>query len=186
MNEDESDRLLDFFKALADKSRLKIVGFLAQRDATTEDLAEILNLTPGTVSHHLARLSKAGLVTARARGYYNIYQLEISSVENMAKVLLGNQLGQLLPEEELEGFDKKVLRDFTTKTGKFKSIPAQRKKRAVLLHHLKNSFKPGVQYTEKQVNEIVKRFHDDTATLRRELIAEKLLMRDGGVYWKKE
>jgi predicted transcriptional regulator len=186
MSQEDTDRLLEFFKALADKTRLKIVGILAQREATTEDLAEILKLSAGTVSHHLSRLAKAGLVKARAESYYSIYTLEPSGLEAMAKSLLGTELVASLPEADLEAYDKKVLRDFTSKGGKFKTIPAQRKKRAVLIHHLSGSFKPGLRYSEKKVNEILKRFHDDTATLRRELIAEKLLMRDGGSYWRKE
>jgi hypothetical protein len=186
MGEEDTDRLLDFFKALADKTRLKIVGILAQREATTEDLAGILQLSAGTVSHHLSRLSKAGLVKARAESYYSIYTLDPSRLETMARSLLGPELVVSLPEAELEAYDQKVLRDFTTKDGKFKTIPAQRKKRSVLLHHLSESFKPGKRYSEKSVNEVLKRFHADTATLRRELVAENLLSRDGGVYWRKE
>ena len=69
---------------------------------------------------------------------------------------------------------------------KFKNIPAQRKKRTVLLHHIVSSFEPGTRYPEKKVNGILKEFHADVATLRRELIAEKMLMRDGSSYWRKE
>lgn len=186
MSDEDTERLLDFFKALADKTRLKIVGVLAQREATTEDLAAILELTPGTISHHLSRLSKAGLVNARAESYYSVYRLEPSQLEAMAKSLLGTEDVANVPAAELQAYDQKVLRDFTTKEGKFKTIPAQRKKRSVLLHHLIGSFKPGTRYPEKKVNTILKRFHDDTATLRRELIAERLLMRDGGTYWREE
>jgi predicted transcriptional regulator len=186
MSQEESDRLLELFKALADKTRLKVLGVLAQREATTEDLAGILHLSAGTVSHHLARLAKAGLVNARAESYYAIYRLDPSGLETMAKSLLGKELMASVPAAELESYDQKVLRDFRTRDGKFKTIPAQRKKRSVLLHHITASFKPRTSYPEKKVNEILKRFHDDTATLRRELIAEKLLMRDGGMYWRKE
>jgi DNA-binding HxlR family transcriptional regulator len=186
MSQEDTDRLLDFFKALADKTRLKIVGILAQREATTEDLAGILQLSAGTVSHHLSKLAKAGLVKARAESYYSIYTLDPSQLETMAKSLLGTEAVASVPAAELEAYDKKLLRDFTSKDGKFKSIPTQRKKRSVLLHHIAVSFKPGTRYSEKKVNEILRRFHDDTATLRRELIAEKLLMRDSGTYWRKE
>ncbi len=37
------------------------------------------------------------------------------------------------------------------------------------------NFQPEVHYSEKQVNEILARFHDDTATLRREMIVYKLM-----------
>ena len=186
MGQADTDQLLDFFKGLADKTRLKIVGILAQREASTEDLAGILQLSAGTVSHHLAKLAKAGLVKARAASYYSIYRLDPSVLEAMAKTLLGTEVVANVPAADLESYDQKVLRDFRTKGGKFKTIPAQRKKRTVLLHHIAASFEPGTRYSEKKVNEILKRFHQDTATLRRELIAENLMMRDGGMYWRKE
>ena len=67
-----SEELVNFFKALADPSRLKIVGLLAQQPYSVEELAALLQLKPSTVSHHLARLSEAGLVSAKVDGYYNI------------------------------------------------------------------------------------------------------------------
>jgi DNA-binding transcriptional ArsR family regulator len=54
-NENAMQELLDFFKALADANRLKIAGLLAQEALTVEQLAEMLELHPSTVSHHLGR-----------------------------------------------------------------------------------------------------------------------------------
>ena len=55
-----SEELVTFFKALADSSRLKIVGLLAEKSYSVEELAELLNLKASTVSHHLAKLSRWG------------------------------------------------------------------------------------------------------------------------------
>ncbi len=55
-----SEELVNFFKAFADTNRLKIVGLLADKPYSVEELASLLNLKPSTVSHHLARLTKAG------------------------------------------------------------------------------------------------------------------------------
>jgi DNA-binding transcriptional ArsR family regulator len=77
----QNTELVTFFKALADSSRLKIVGLLAQRPYTVEQLAAMLDLRPSTVSHHLSRLTEAGLVSARAEGYYSVYQLEEKALE---------------------------------------------------------------------------------------------------------
>ena len=82
------ESLLEFFKALADPNRLKIAGLLAGQQLTVEQLAEMLNLRPSTVSHHLSYLSHAGLVSARADSYYNVYSLETAKLENMARQLL--------------------------------------------------------------------------------------------------
>ncbi|HEY5574243.1 MAG TPA: metalloregulator ArsR/SmtB family transcription factor, partial [Anaerolineales bacterium] len=87
-NENATQELLDFFKALADANRLKIAGLLAQEALTVEQLAEMLELHPSTVSHHLSRLTRAGLVSARADGYYSVYSFETKTLENMARRLL--------------------------------------------------------------------------------------------------
>ncbi len=49
---------------------------------------------------------------------------------------------------------------------------------------LANQFEPGRTYKESEVNALLERYHEDTAYLRRELIAEKLLKRERGVYWR--
>ena len=71
-----SEELVTFFKALADSNRLKIVGLLAEKSYSVEELAELLQIKPSTVSHHLSRLSEAGLVKARSESYYNVYHLD--------------------------------------------------------------------------------------------------------------
>lgn len=179
------EQLLTFFKALADANRLKIVGLLSQHPYSVEQLAALLDLRPPTISHHLKLLSEAGLVTARAESYYNLYQLESTVLEQIANHLGAlDKLPSMAAEVDLEAYDRKVLRDVMMPDGKLKVIPAQRKKREVVLRHILNDFQPKVYYTEKQVNEILARFHDDTATLRREMIAYKMMGRAEGEYWR--
>ena len=179
------EQLLTFFKALADANRLKIVGLLSQHPYSVEQLAALLDLRPPTVSHHLKLLSEAGLVTARAESYYNLYQLESAVLEQIASHLGAvDKLPSMAAEVDLEAYDRKVLRDVMLPDGKLKVIPAQRKKREVVLRHILNDFQPKVHYTEKQVNNILARFHDDTATLRREMIAYKMMGRAEGEYWR--
>ena len=179
------EQLLTFFKALADANRLKIVGLLSQHPYSVEQLAAFLDLRPPTVSHHLKLLSEAGLVSAHAESYYNLNQLESAVLEQIARHLgAQDKLPSMAAEVDLEAYDRKVLRDVMLPDGKLKVIPGQRKKREVVLRHILNDFQPEVHYTEKQVNEILARFHDDTATLRRELIAYKMMGRAEGEYWR--
>ena len=179
------EQLLTFFKALADANRLKIVGLLAQQPYTVEQLAALLNLRPPTISHHLKLLSEAGLVSARAESYYNLYKLESGMLEQIARHLLAqDKLPSMAAEVDLEAYDRMVLRNVLLPDGRLKVIPAQRKKREVVLRHILKSFQPGRHYTEKQVNDILSRFHDDTATLRREMIVYKLMKRSEGEYWR--
>jgi biotin operon repressor len=179
------EQLLTFFKALADANRLKIVGLLSQQAYSVEQLAALLNLRSPTVSHHLKLLAEAGLVSARAESYYNLYQLESGVLEQIARQL-GEQdkLPRMAAEVDLGAYDRKVLRDIQLPDGRLRVIPAQRKKREVILRHILKEFRPDIHYTEKEVNEVLGRFHEDTATLRREMIAYKMMRRSEGEYWR--
>ena len=179
-----NEQLLIFFKAMADASRLKIIGLLAQKPHSVEELAAMLNLRPSTVSHHLGKLAEAGLVSARAESYYNMYRLEEAALEKFARQLLSNEsLPAAAADADLKAYDRKVLHDYLLPDGRLKTIPAQRKKLDVILRHLAKEFTPGIRYPEKQVNEILKKYHDDTASLRRELIGSGLLEREKSIYW---
>ncbi|MBG0788764.1 MAG: winged helix-turn-helix transcriptional regulator, partial [Anaerolineaceae bacterium] len=89
--DEQLETLLAFFKALADATRLKIVGLLAQKESSVEELAAMLEVSPSTVSHHLSKLAEIGLVSARADGYYNVYSLQTEVLEGMAQKLLSAQ-----------------------------------------------------------------------------------------------
>ena len=89
---------------------------------------------------------------------------------------------------DLDSYDRKVLASFTDEAGRFKAFPAQEKKMLVLLRHCARHFETGVRYPEKQVNEILGRFSDDTARLRRGLVSHHFMQREGGggAYWRAE
>jgi len=180
------EELLTFFKALADENRLKIVGLLTQRPHTVEQLAALLGLGASTTSHHLAKLNRAGLVTARTDGHYYLYSLELTNLQGMAKRMLNEEnLNELSRDIDLDAYDKKVLSNFTDNEGKITAFPAQEKKFLVLLRYVIKAFVPGIRYPEKKVNEILSRYHEDTALLRRSLVEFGLMNRagGGGEYW---
>lgn len=183
MPPDLQEALLPFFKALADETRLKIVGLLAREPYSGEALAEILELKPATVSHHLAKLAEAGLVTASMDGHSKLYALQLSAVHNLAGQLLNTEtLPQMAEAVDTTTYERKVLKNFLNRNGTLKEIPAQQKKLQIVLRHLANEFAPEQPYTEAQVNEILARFHADTASLRRALISYQLLTRAQGIY----
>lgn len=179
--------LLEFFKALADETRLKMVGLLARESLTGEQMAEILQVKPATVSHHLAYLAHVGLVTASQDGHSKPYALRLDAVHSLAKSLLAEEtLPQAAADLDLEAFDRKVLKDYLKRDGSLKQIPTQAKKLQAVLRHLARQFEPDQQYSEKEVNAALAKFHADTASLRRELIDFKLMERDknGQRYWR--
>ncbi len=182
-----TDQLLAFFKALADANRLKIIGLLANQPSTVEKLALQLGLSASTVSHHLSRLTEANLVTAKAEGYYSIYSLQTDVLETLSKTLLAREnLPSLAEDVDVEAYERKVINDFTRSDGSLKSFPSQRKKMIVLLGYMVQSFEMDKRYPEKEVNEIMKKYHPDYASLRRELIDIGYLQRAAGEYWLTE
>jgi hypothetical protein len=181
-----SPDLVQFFKALADENRLKIVGLLARESYSGEALAGLLHKTPATISHHLSRLDEAGLVTARMDGHSKRYSLRTDTLRAMASSLLGRDVVPQAADVGAAGYESKVLNDFLLPDGSLKKIPAQQKKLMAVLRHLLQEFEPGRAYPEKQVNAILARFHPDTASLRRAMIEYKLMKRQGGKYWRLE
>ncbi len=182
-----SDEIVTFFKALADANRLKIVGLLAQQPYSVEELAALLNLKPSTVSHHLARLAQIGLVSAKTESYYNIYQLDEKALQNKSRNLFSQaNLAASVMDVDADAYDNKVVKDYVRKDGSLKTIPAQRKKLEAILRYVVKAFEANKRYSEKKVNEILGKYHEDTASLRRELVGYGLMKREGGggEYWR--
>jgi DNA-binding transcriptional ArsR family regulator len=180
------NEFLEFFKAMADANRLRILGLLAQDNLTVEQLSEMLNLRPSTVSHHLSKLADVGLVSAKAYSYYNIYQLENKELEKMANQLLSTDtLPSMAADVNLDAYDQKVISNYLDQEGRLKTIPSQRKKLEAILRYISQNFTQGEKYSEQEINKILSRYHQDTASLRRELISIGLLERsnDGRQYW---
>jgi ArsR family transcriptional regulator len=93
-------RLPPLLKALADPTRLRIAGYLAQRELCVCDLEELLGISQSMTSHHLGVLRRAGLLLQRreerdTRWVY--YRLNAEAVE-----ALKDQFNGLL---DLTGFD---------------------------------------------------------------------------------
>ena len=77
----------------------------------------------------------------------------------------------------------KVLRAFLDEEGRLRSIPVSRAKRAVVLEYLAEHLEAGRTYRERELSDVLRRFHDDVATLRRELVGAKLVVRTtDGIY----
>lgn len=77
-----------------------------------------------------------------------------------------------------------TLERFLTPTGRLHTIPSKHAKLLVVLDHLAQSFEPGKVYPEPEVNAMLQRFHPDHAALRRYLVENQFLTREGGHYWR--
>ena len=180
-----TDNALRFFKALANDNRLKILGLLAQQEYTGEELATILSIQPATVSHHLARLAEIGLVSARAEGYYSVYALSAKRLRTLSDEHLSTDAFiRLTNDLDLQAFESQVLHEYIRPNNHLQKIPHQIHRRKIILAHIVRGFKPGVRYSEGQVDRILRKIYEDPTSLRAELLDQKFLTRDGDGYWR--
>ncbi len=174
--------LLGFFKALADASRLRLVGLLAARERSVHELAQLVGLREPTVSHHLAILRNAGLVTHRADANTHWYRLERDRLRRLSRTVMSRtSLRQIAADSEGDAAERKVLGNYLD-GDRLTKIPDVRRKRIVVLRWLARKFAPDKNYSEADVNAILKRHHDDPATLRREMIGYRMFERRHGIY----
>jgi len=184
MQTEELETLVQVLKALADPSRLRLVGLLATAEQSVGALAEALGLKDPTVSHHLTRLSAAGLVSFRAEGTTRYYRLQSDRLHSVRKDLFSvAKVASIAETVDVERWERKVLATYF-EGERLTSIPSTRKKRNVILDFLATRFAVGERYPETQVNAVIRRHHDDAATLRRELIMTGLMAREAGIYWR--
>jgi len=184
MGDEALQVILRFFRALADASRLRILGVVANRECSVDELAGLLNLKPPTVSHHLNKLKELGLVHMRQVGTSHLYSLDEAALRALSRdVLTPAKMVSLADDLDGDAWERKVLRDFFD-GDRLKQIPAVLKKKLVVLRWLADRFNPDVHYPEREVNEILKRYHPDSAELRRGMIDHQLMQREHGVYWR--
>ncbi|MBQ9747085.1 MAG: metalloregulator ArsR/SmtB family transcription factor [Clostridia bacterium] len=168
---------LRLLKLLADETRIEILNILMREDSYVEKIACELSLTPATICYHLKKMEAAGVVNSARSQFYIIYSLnkEIFS-QTLAEIVKKNAAASAD-----EKYEKEVLSHFF-KYGKLTQMPTQRKKREIVLAKIAESFEKGRSYDEKEVNEIIHRFHEDHCTIRREMIACGIMEREKETY----
>jgi hypothetical protein len=185
MPEPDPAMLVQFFKALAHESRLRLLGLVATREHSVQELAALVALKEPTVSHHLAMLREAGLVRLRQDGNTHWYGLEPKALARLSRTLLArDQIEALAGARPPRSSDERILQNYLTEDGRLKAFPATLKKRRPILRWLARHFEEGRTYSEAEVNETIERRHHDRETFRRELIAHKMLARKDGSYWR--
>ncbi len=176
--------LLPVLKAIADGSRMKILGLLAQRELSVGAIASELSLSEPTISHHLARLTDVDFVAVRQSGTSRFYSLNVDAVARFQRSLATQPIVAPVDPSSSESAERtKILRSFV-KDGRLVKIPEALKKRRVVLEWLVDMLDRRKRYTEKEINAFLKRFHEDFATLRRELIDRQYMRREDSIYWR--
>lgn len=175
-------RLVNFHKTLGDKTRIRIISLLKEGPLHGQAIAGKLGLTPPTISHHIAKLREINLIYQRREKNTIYFYLDEKRLVFMAEAILkiGSEEMELFQVEDAEKY--KVLKNFIQADGRLKTIPAQRKKKLIILEHLVKQLEVGVTYTEREINEYIKKYHDDFATIRREFVMCQFMFRQDGQY----
>ena len=169
---------LELLKLLADETRLEILNLLLKEDSYVEKIACELSLTPATICYHLKKMEAAGVVNCSRSQFYIIYSLNREVFDKPLFELIKKDTNMVDTEER---YRKKVICSFF-KHGRLLQIPTQRKKREIVLEKILNDFEPDRTYAEKEVNEIILRYHDDFCTIRREMIDLGMMTRNREIY----
>ncbi len=160
---------------LAEPERLRVVAAVVLGARTREQIAEATGLDSRTIATALTRLIAGGLVVHDPEGY----SVDMDGLRAGARVAAHRRT-----EVERSGTPEDEILSRFVKGGRLVSMPSTRSKRAAVLDYLAQSFEPGRYYEEREVNRLLERYHDDYATLRRYLVDESFLSREGGKYWR--
>jgi DNA-binding transcriptional ArsR family regulator len=188
------EKLVTFYKALGDPTRIRILALLANGPLHGQALAGELGVTPPTITHHMDKLREAGLVYERREKntiYFHLHETNLTRQSQAILELLTKAKGtpqQHTGEERersamsWETEKARVIHSFFTPDGRLKQIPTQRKKKLIVFEHMVKGLQMGRKYAEKEINEYIQRFHEDYATIRREFIMNHYMYRENGVY----
>ena len=180
----KTEQSIAIMKALADQSRLAIVNSLLERSQYVEELAKRHALAPSTVSFHLRKLEQAGLVSTRKEQYYLVIEANNSILDTTLREIVSAAPGARgLQDQRMEEHKRKVLASFF-RYGRLEKLPAQHKKRLIVLEQFAQRFKPERRYSEQEVTGIIMPLFDDYCTIRRLLVDEGFIRRDGMTYWR--
>lgn len=178
------NKIVDFHKALGDLNRVRIIALLQQGQLSGQEIAGKLGLKPPTITHHISKLREVGLIKERRDKNTIYFSINLKILEMGAKSIMtvgtgGNSNMEMSVTEEERSA---IINNFFTKEGKLKIYPAQRKKKLVVLAHMIKGLEFGRVYQEKEINEYLKQYHEDYATLRRELIMCQYMYRENSLY----
>ncbi|MEV4758263.1 DUF2087 domain-containing protein [Micromonospora sp. NPDC049559] len=162
---------------LAEPDRLSVFAAIVLGADTPTEAARRAGLDPRRAAAAIRRLESGGLVTADGG--------RLAARTEAFKTAVREHAPDPKPDADLDPDPGRaaVLRAFLA-DGRITQLPASRGKRRILLEHLAAAFEPGVRYPEREVDAVLRAWHDDHAALRRYLVDEALMAREDGVYWR--
>jgi hypothetical protein len=162
---------------LAEPDRLAVFSAVVLGARTPDRVAQATGLPARQILTALRRLINGGLINVSGSG------LAAHTAAFKGAVRQGLPTPEPEPQLDPDPSRASVLRAFI-RDGRLRQMPAARGKRRVVLEHIAASFEPGVTYPEREVDAVLRAWHPDHAALRRYLVDEELMARQGGVYWR--
>lgn len=130
----------------------------------------------------LKKLMDAGAVSSRREQYYTMYSINKEVFQCRILDILGEKSSDAQSQQEREARYRQRVLDSFFEYGRLKAIPAQRKKERICLEEIAKELELGRPYPERELNQVLLRFHQDYCTLRRDMISEGILRREEGLY----
>jgi ArsR family transcriptional regulator len=89
LSDEEAEATAALFRALGDPARVRILNALATTDGPVCvcELVDPLGLSQPTVSHHLKKLTDAGLLERERRGRWAYYSLDPEAASTLAALI---------------------------------------------------------------------------------------------------
>jgi DNA-binding transcriptional ArsR family regulator len=78
----------DVFKAMNDPVRREILKMLRQGDMTAGEISARFDMTAPSISHHLDKLKRAGLVTTIKKGQFVLYSINTTIINDLLEYIL--------------------------------------------------------------------------------------------------
>jgi hypothetical protein len=166
---------------LAEPDRLRVFAALVLGDgATPAGLRKATGLDARAVSTALRKLESGGLVE-RDPGTSDVYRPVVEALKDAARSAAPPPEEHGYADERVEAVIRAFVRD-----GRLIGVPAQTGRRRIVLEHVVQSFEPGRDYSEREVNVVLRAWTEgggiDHVSLRRYLVDEGLLSRVENTY----
>jgi len=178
-----SDPIIDsmsLVRLLAEPDRRRVVAALILESGDLRYLATATGLDVRTLVNATSRLTRSGLVEEGSDGHFVVIEQAFKQAAQPGPQT--TSAGEASNEAGASEYEKVLSQCF--RDGRLVHLPRKRSKRLIVLDHLAQQFEPGIRYSERQVNSVLRHYDDDVATLRRYLIDNMFLDRAAGEYWR--
>ncbi|MEA1971984.1 MAG: metalloregulator ArsR/SmtB family transcription factor [Candidatus Cloacimonadota bacterium] len=176
------EKIVDIFSILSGKSRVQILKAIIKKPQYVEELKERFNLSTSTISFHLSKLKKAGLVEKEKHQYYSIYSAKIESLNyNIIDLLIEDDDEKQMQEMRLNEYKKNIIKKFFINNNLLK-IPSQKPKQQIIFEAIADNFDSTKMFNSSEIDEELQMIFPNYNRLKELLIKYNFLVEENGLY----